>query len=150
LYKTIIHINVKLKEASLSGQSALEYAKYSRGSKDYLLLAKELIYGQESSLDSVIRRIIKEKVKELTEITFSLHEPAAREVYLVGDFNYWKIDPSNRLKRVEDGQWIKRVNLKPGRYHYKFVIDGEWREDPNNLNKEENNFGGFNSLIEVQ
>jgi len=150
LFKSIIHVNVKLKEASLSGQSALEYAKYSRGSKDYFHFAKELIYRGEASLDTIMRSLVKERVKELAEITFSLHEPDAKEVYLVGDFNNWKIDRANRFRRIRDGQWTKKMRLKPGKYHYKFVIDGEWREDPNNSDKVINNFGGFNSLIEVK
>lgn len=149
LFKTIIHTNVKLKEASMSGQSAVTYAKYSRGSKDYFYLASELMYRKEASLDNIMRQIVREKVKQLSEITFSLQDTNAKDVYLVGDFNNWKASEENRLTRNDNGSWVKRVALRSGTYHYKFVVDGEWQEDPSNPNKEENNFGGYNSLIEI-
>jgi chromosome partitioning protein len=149
LFKTIIHTNVKLKEASLSGQSAVTYAKYSRGSKDYFYLASEIMYRKEASLDNIMRQMVKEKVKQLGEITFSLQNPSAQEVYIVGDFNNWKASEENKLSRNNGGSWVKRLTLRPGTYHYKFVVDGEWQEDPSNPNKEENNFGGYNSLIEI-
>ena len=149
LYKTIIHVNVKLKEAILDGKSAISYAKYSRGSKDYHHLAKELLYRKSASLEMIMKDLVKEKVKELNEIIFSFHAPEAKEVFLVGDFNNWKAVENNRLTKKRNGQWVTRLNLEPGRYHYKFVIDGQWQEDPNNPNKESNNFGGYNSLIEI-
>ena len=43
LYGTIIHINVKLKESAVSGKPVAFFDKYSRGSKDYYTLAKEVI-----------------------------------------------------------------------------------------------------------
>lgn len=149
LFKTIIHVNVKLKEASLSGQTAVSYAKYSRGSKDYFYLARELMYTKEGSIENVMKKIIKEEVREMAGIAFRLHAPEAKEVFIVGDFNNWKANDANRLTRDGDGYWVKRVALRPGTYHYKFVIDGKWKEDPENPIKEKNNFGGYNSLIEI-
>lgn len=149
LLKTIIHVNVKLKEASLSGQSAVTFAKYSRGSKDYFYLASEMMYRKEASLDQIMRQLVKEKVRGLSEVTFSLHDPNAQEVFLVGDFNNWKASQENRLSRDNNGSWMKKLALRSGTYHYKFVVDGQWQEDPANPNKEENNFGGYNSLIEI-
>lgn len=43
LISTIIHINVKLKESAVMGESVIKYDKYCRGSKDYFSLAKEII-----------------------------------------------------------------------------------------------------------
>ena len=77
-----------------------------------------------------------EKVKELADITFTLHAPKANEVFLVGDFNNWKAAEENRLSRKNDGLWSTKIHLEPGRYHYKFVVDGNWVEDPFNPNKE--------------
>jgi hypothetical protein len=40
--------------------------------------------------------------------------------------------------------------LPPGRYEYKFVIDGvTWKEDPNNPQRVDDGFSGFNSLLIV-
>ena len=41
------------------------------------------------------------------------------------------------------------LDLAPGLYRYKFLIDSEWHEDPANERKEQNEFGGYNSVIEV-
>ena len=43
----------------------------------------------------------------------------------------------------------KLVKLKPGRYRYKFVVDGEWTLDPRNEKCEGNTFGSLDSVIEV-
>jgi chromosome partitioning protein len=47
LLSTIIHTNVKLKESAVMGQTVAVYDKYSRGSKDYYTLSKEIILAEE-------------------------------------------------------------------------------------------------------
>lgn len=49
LLDTIVHVNVKLKESAVMGQTVALYDKYCRGAKDYYTLAKELIFGEEGS-----------------------------------------------------------------------------------------------------
>ncbi len=50
-----------------------------------------------------------------------------------------------------DGVWERLEKLPPGRYQYKFVIDRvNWKEDPNNPNRLDDGFGGFNSLVDVR
>ncbi len=48
LFDTIIHINVKLKESAVMGQTVIGFDKYCRGSKDYFSLAKEIIAVERS------------------------------------------------------------------------------------------------------
>ena len=43
IFDTIVHVNVKLKESVVMGQTVARYDKYSRGFKDYFSLAKEMI-----------------------------------------------------------------------------------------------------------
>ncbi len=81
------------------------------------------------------------------EVLFNIAAPDAREIYLVGDFNSWKINDSSRLSRLNDGRWEKKVGLTPGRYKYKFVVDGEWLLDTQNNDREQNSFGTFDSVI---
>jgi hypothetical protein len=40
------------------------------------------------------------------------------------------------------------VSLPPGRYEYKFIVDGEWVEDPK-ADSVPNEFGSRNSVIHV-
>jgi len=48
-----------------------------------------------------------------------------------------------------DGRWRITVHLVPGTYQYKFLIDTEWHEDPANKRKTLNEYGGYNSIIDV-
>ncbi|MDP2923066.1 MAG: AAA family ATPase [Candidatus Omnitrophota bacterium] len=151
MFNTIIHINVKLKEAQNEGRDILTYDKYSRGAKDYFSLSREIITQEKTpipSLEKEMRKILKEKLPRLTEVVFSVFAPEAKEVYVAGEFNGWKRDDATRMQ-AKNGTWFKRVNLGTGRHHYRFIIDGKWTEDPRNPLKETNPYGEMDSLIEV-
>jgi len=45
--------------------------------------------------------------------------------------------------------WNKVVMLTPGDYEYKFLVDGQWREDPLNDHLCPNRFGTYNSVINL-
>ncbi|WPJ98036.1 alpha-amylase family glycosyl hydrolase [Coraliomargarita algicola] len=74
------------------------------------------------------------------------HEQAA-SVSLVGDFNHWN-DAAHSLHRVEGG-WEVITQFQPGRYLYKYVIEGAWLPDPTQQSRESDGYGGFNSVLEV-
>jgi chromosome partitioning protein len=153
LFSTIVHVNVKLKEAQNQGMHIFSYDKYCRGAKDYFTLAREIItQGSEpasaENLQRKMKKILKEKLPALLEMVFSVSAPQAKDVYLVGDFNNWKLDDASRMAQ-ENGAWKKKVNLGNGKYRYRFVIDGNWTEDSDNPLKEMNPYGSLDSLIEV-
>ena len=81
-------------------------------------------------------------------IRFHIHAPKAKTVQVVGDFNNWKLSKGATLDTDGQGGWFKVLHLKPGAYQYRFVVDGRWRDDPNNPNKVKSAFGGMNSVIE--
>lgn len=85
-----------------------------------------------------------------TEVTFSLTRPGAQEVFLCGDFNQWAPASLPMVRHIENDQWEKRIVLKPGRYQYKFVVDGEWIHDPNAFKNIRNPHGSLNSVVEVR
>ena len=153
LYETLIHINIKLKEAANVGTHIIDFDKYSRGAKDYLSLAREILSVEKSDkvmkeLDQKLQEIIKKEVPKLSEVIFSLKAIDAKEVFLVGDFNNWSMDNQSKLER-NNGLWVKKLALKTGAYRYRFVVDGTWVSDPYNPLKEKNPFGEFDSLLEV-
>lgn len=81
-------------------------------------------------------------------IAFRVAAPGALSVSLGGDFNNW--DPDRHpLKKMSGGFWEKNIMLPPGRYEYKYLIDGKWCLDPANQQSCGNCFGGRNSVIEV-
>jgi CubicO group peptidase (beta-lactamase class C family) len=72
--------------------------------------------------------------------------PAAKIVNLAGTFNDWK--PSTIICGKEGMEWICRVDLKPGKYLYKFIVDGHWITDPANPTVEDDGRGNTNSVME--
>ncbi len=71
--------------------------------------------------------------------------PDAKIVNLAGTFNDWK--PSAIVCGKESAEWICRVELKPGKYLYKFIVDGNWITDPANSTTEADGRGNTNSVL---
>jgi 1,4-alpha-glucan branching enzyme len=90
----------------------------------------------------------KEKTKR-KRVGFYLDAPNAQHVFLAGDFNDWEIS-KHPMKRSAGGIWQKITVLYPGRYEYKFLVDGHWRIDPANDRTKWNCYGSQNSVIDVE
>ena len=86
--------------------------------------------------------------KEGVDQTFSLTAPAALSVMLVGDFTHWQKNPIT-LHREVDGIWRVKVPLTPGEHHYRFLVDGEWRDDPECALHVANPFGSVDAAVKV-
>ena len=80
--------------------------------------------------------------------TFSFCAPEAKSVQLVGDFTQWQEHPIN-LEKGAGGVWRTAVPLPPGMHHYRFLVDGEWRDDPLCTLRAPNSFGGENMMRQV-
>jgi len=67
-------------------------------------------------------------------------------VKVAGEFNNWT--PQD-LTRQEDGTWIVKMSLAPGKYMYKFVVGGDWlvNQDMPTVSDAE---GNKNNQIEVE
>jgi 1,4-alpha-glucan branching enzyme len=81
-------------------------------------------------------------------ITFRLHAPEASQVFLVGDFNGWNTE-AHPLHKDGDGQWVTELSLAAGTFEYKFLADGRWLTDPDNLRHCPNCFGSENSVLTI-
>ena len=92
----------------------------------------------------------KESSKKIQKkrITFKLEASEAKEAHLAGDFNSWDAK-KHAMKRDNKGRWSKIVTLAPGMYEYKFLVDGEWQNDPSNDQVVPNSFGTLNNLLNV-
>jgi 1,4-alpha-glucan branching enzyme len=106
--------------------------------------------AKRESVLSAEEKIEKSIELDRKEVTFGMEASAAKDIYVAGDFNDWKINDESRLARAENGWWEKRVRLPHGRYRYKFVVDGEWTEDSKNQAREINAFGSFDSVMEIK
>ena len=81
-------------------------------------------------------------------ISFKLEAPEAKQVSLMGDFNNWN-PKTHVMKKDKKGVWSKTILIAPGRYEYKFFVDGEWWLDPENDQTGQNTFGSTNNVLIV-
>lgn len=79
------------------------------------------------------------------QTVFELHDPQARLVSLCGEFNHWT-PGANPMARQADGVWRTSLPLAPGRYQYKFVVDGNWFPDIKAIENVLNEHGTLNSV----
>ncbi len=79
---------------------------------------------------------------------FFIRAPEANIVQLVGDFTHWQGKPINLVKQA-DGVWKTTVTLPAGMYHYRFLVDGTWCDDPECTLRVPNIFGSHNMVREV-
>lgn len=83
--------------------------------------------------------------KAKKRVYFRLQAPDAKEVNVLGSFNEWAERP---LKKQKDGEWSTWTLLESGRYEYRFLIDGEWKNAPE-ADTVANEYGTENSLLTV-
>jgi 1,4-alpha-glucan branching enzyme len=79
---------------------------------------------------------------------FAFTAPAALSVQLVGDFTNWQEQPIP-LRKDPDGVWRIAIDLGPGTHHYRFLVDGEWRDDPECTLRVPNPYGSTDAVREV-
>ena len=82
-------------------------------------------------------------------VRFEIERPEAEKVFVAGDFNDWN-PTAQRLRRPRKDMstFVGLVEMPPGRYEFKYVVDGDWvccEEAPRSANE----FGTENSVIEV-
>ena len=82
------------------------------------------------------------------EQEFRITAPTALSVQLVGDFTDWRHAPV-ALSKGGSGVWKTTVSLAPGTYHYRFLVDGQWRDDPECTVRVPNPYGSENAVRNV-
>jgi 1,4-alpha-glucan branching enzyme len=82
------------------------------------------------------------KVKE----TFQLKAPDAESVMLAGDFTDWE-NSAKKMRKLKSGAWKTTVSLDGKKMvQYRFLVDGQWVDDPECQDRIPNGFGGENCL----
>ena len=92
---------------------------------------------------------IKAKKTANGKVMFEFSAPEAREVCLAGDFNGWDAC-TNPMKSDKKGLWKAALPLEPGRYEYRFLVDGRWENDPSCSCCVLNQFGSMNCVRTVE
>jgi chromosome partitioning protein len=210
LMESTVNFNTKLKEAASFGQPITEYDPGSRGYKDFVNLARELMghrpteveapsteklsrpmelvqrakqlaqltnfqFGKNtiqttsaaSSNGSVAtatmaspvpepRKSVEQKIQDFygvkqigNDVVFAARFEKASRVLIAGDFNGWTPMSTPLLPNGSTDRWVATLPLEPGRYRYRFVVDGKWMTDPHNNYVETNEYGELNNVVEV-
>jgi 1,4-alpha-glucan branching enzyme len=83
------------------------------------------------------------------KVSFEVTAAPGSEVFVAGSFNNW--DPTQHRMRdnPNSGLYKTALPLSPGRHEYKFIVNGEWRADPNCPDWAPNDQGSLNSVISL-
>lgn len=146
VYKTVIHATVRLKEAASFGLPIHKYNRKCRGAEDYRELAGEVV-AEERKLAKVgiPVRLGPQQIDEGALLRY--YDPEAKNVQVAGDFSNWEPIENVMVQQKGDKIWKGTVHLKPGRYQYKFIVDGKWKIDPYNPEVATSDMGVSNSLL---
>jgi 1,4-alpha-glucan branching enzyme len=80
--------------------------------------------------------------------TFRFSASGAVSVLLVGDFTHWQ-ERGIPMQKGKDGIWMATVELPPGKHTYRFLVDGDWRDDPECILRVPNPYGSQDMVRQV-
>lgn len=125
------------------------------------VLAAAVLAAAGCSTLNFVKRRLPPPAKSADGMVFRFEAPSAKVVQIAGNWpeNNWLAGQAQtgsflvgEMKDLDgDGVWERTEPLPAGRYQYKFVIDRvNWKFDPNNPQRVDDGFGGFNSLLIVE
>lgn len=82
-------------------------------------------------------------------VRFAHPAEGVTRVFVAGDFNGWSATSTPLVYDEQTGAHEATINMNPGRYRYRLVIDGRWTADPHNQYKQVNDYGELNSVVVV-
>ena len=169
-FDTVIRQNVKLREAAGRGKPIIRIARSANGTIDYSALAVEVDADtpgatrieldanpfaeprEAAAAHETSDAEVPGEPRGPREVVVHFRDGRATDVRIAGDFNGWVPDKGVRSLIESEGDtrvWTKILSLPPGRYQYRYVVDGEWREDPVNPDAVSSSIGGRNSVLVV-
>ena len=115
----------------------------------FLTSCVTLGFGDFEGTSQTSAKTLKCKKASTEGITFLYEDSNASSVSVAGEFNEWNTE-TDPMKKNTEGIWELTLKLDPGKYMYKFVINGtDWRADPSNTDEADDGLGGKNSLLIV-
>jgi chromosome partitioning protein len=149
-FDTVIRLNVKLREAAGRGRAIGSFAPSANGALDHAALAVEVEASPPVQFEATLGASPVQFAPR--EIVVRFRDEKANDVRIAGDFNGWVPDKGVRSLIESEGQtriWTKILRLAPGTYQYRYVVDGEWRADPENPEAISIAVGARNSVLVV-
>jgi 1,4-alpha-glucan branching enzyme len=89
------------------------------------------------------------KTKPVCKVTFSIEAKEANEAFVVGDFNNWNIE-EGALSKLKNGTFKGVFDLeKESTYEFKYLVDGQYVNDPEADAFKWNDFAGTENSVLV-
>ncbi len=82
-------------------------------------------------------------------IPYEVQLPGARDVAITGDFVQWA-PQGVPLSYDGAGTWRTALDLAPGEYQYRLLVDGRWTDDPRAAKRVANPYGSENCVLVVR
>ncbi len=140
-FDTVIRFNVALREAARRGVPIVAFRRRANGAVDYAALAAE-VQASQPPVTAPTREVVVE-----------FRDADALDVRIAGNFNGWIPDRGVESVSLPEGEgrvWRKILHLRPGTYEYRYVVDGEWRPDPDNPEQVQEGLGPPASRLVVR
>ena len=97
----------------------------------------------------VLLSLIFPKETEHSPYRFVLYNPNANQVEITGSFTNWEALPLT--KSGHSGYWEIVLPLSKGEHRFTYILEGNQRiTDPTVLTKEQDDFGGENSILYME
>jgi len=135
-------------ELSLSDSATELLTETSYNAGDTILLDdyNTVILNSTAGLD-----ISSSQIEDKVSYTFKYESSGTVDsVALAGEFNEWDDTAKSMTDADGDGVYQATVDLIPGDYEYKFVVDGDWIVDPQADYFVPDMTGGKNGVVDVE
>ncbi|MBN2319205.1 MAG: AAA family ATPase [Acidobacteria bacterium] len=165
VFDTIVRFSIKLAEAASHGLPIVEYCRRCAGYDDYRMVTAEILRQEERrpvfsgeiedsktattfDIGQADTLVPSAPVSTPEGVLFTLEAPEAQRVQIAGDFNSWA--PAGNEMEFSNGVWRTILSLAPGRYKYRYIVDGDWTADPLNPEVERSPYGDYDSVIDLE
>lgn len=82
-------------------------------------------------------------------VTFTIAAATGLPVFVAGTFNNWDAESIPLVEK--DGVYTATIEVEPGEYEYKFIVNGFWTMDPDPAREwRPNGLGTLNSVLVVE
>lgn len=130
---------------TLPGKSLRDRNANTRGVKLRGSAPRAKAVVKDQSAAPVILPILHSPEKQ---VRFCINAPGAGQVCVAATFNGWS-PTATPLRKGQQGEWEVELKLTPGTHEYRFVVDGQWLDDPLAKGSVPNPYGSQNSVVSV-
>jgi chromosome partitioning protein len=102
----------------------------------------------QSAADPAVTSLLGVKITS-SGVLFVQPLSVGKQVFIAGDFNGWSAMSLPMTRNDRLGVYERLVQIPPGRWQYRLVIDGHWTHDSVNPSTQQNPFGGLNSILDI-